>query len=418
MARSFADRTEQLFLDNRDAEADWILWLRIFDIDEDGDLDIFADEASRQLIWKNDGAGRFQLEHDVIPPNYSVDEGTSHSLQSPPFRIDHSTVRDGRPGWAEAWAYGDFSGDGHVDILYAPKDGSSRALPAELHVNDGSGGLSFTPGPMDGDPPALISATKALPGDYNGDGRMDVFIAGNANWSGETPHLILSSGTGYVRGTGLDVFSGTDLGASADVDADGDVDVFLTGPPRFLLNDGSGSFRRGAYVDGLGFILSTELVDVDHDGYVDLLVGGHEQDGGATRIIWGSETGRYNLSNSTVFPGVAGYGVILDMDAGDTDADGDNDIVLTRTGDDTGVGFHQGYHVQLVENTGGRQFRDVTSSLVSENRDDQAGSIRWLHIYDVDGDGDVDLVVDDYQETELFWRNDGGGRFRRERAGS
>ena len=50
--------------------------------------------------------------------------------------------------------------------------------------------------------------------------------------------------------------------------------------------------------------------------------------------------------------------------------------------------------------------------------DDRAGSIRWLHIYDMDGDGEVDLVVDDYQETELFWRNDGGGRFRREPPGA
>ena len=234
-ARSFADRTEQLFPDNRDAEADGILWLRIFDIDEDGDPDIFADEASRGLIWKNDGAGQFQL--DVIPPNYSVDEGTSHSLQSPPFRIDqekddrrtpspHSTVRDERPGWADAWAYGDFSGDGH-DIWHAPMDGSSPALPAELYVNDGSGGFSFAPGFMDGSPPALIG-DKGLPGDYNSDGRMDVFI-GNANWSGETPHLILSSGTGYVRGNWVDAFSDSDLGASADIDADGDVDVFLTG---------------------------------------------------------------------------------------------------------------------------------------------------------------------------------------------
>ena len=64
------------------------------------------------------------------------------------------------------------------------------------------------------------------------------------------------------------------------------------------------------------------------------------------------------------------------LDVGDTDADGDKDIVITRTGDGTGIEFHQGYYVQLVENTGDREFRDVTSSLVPENRDDQAGSIR------------------------------------------
>ena len=417
VARSFADRTEQLFLDNRDAEADWILWLRIFDIDEDGDLDIFADEASRQLIWKNDGAGRFQ--HEVVPPNYSVDDGTSHTLQHPPFRIDHAAVRADRSGWADAWAYGDFNGDGKVDIFYAPREDSGALLTAELYVADANGSFAFAPEFMDGSAPALVSATKALPGDYNGDSRIDVFVTGNANWSGEPPYIVLSSESGYAQGQRLGSLAGSNFGASADIDADGDVDVFLSDPPgfpRFLMNDGSGSFSRGADVEELhGFILSTELADVDRDGYADLLVGGHEHEGGRTLILWGDESGRYSVSKGSVLPEVSGHGVILDLDVGDTDADGDKDIVITRTGDGTGIGFYQGYYVQLVENTGDRQFRDVTSSHMAENRDDQAGSIRWLHIYDIDGDGEVDLVVDDYQETELFWRNDGGGRFRRER---
>ena len=412
--RSFVDRTDQLFLDNQDSDADWIVWLRVFDIDGDDDPDVLVDEASRALIWKNDGSGKFQ--HERIPPNPAVDEGTSHALQRPPLKIDHSSVRAGRAGWADAWAYGDFDGDGHPDIFYAPTDGSSRALPAELYLNDGTGSFSIASQFMGGSAPALISATKALPGDYNGDGRIDVFVTGNANWSREPPYILLSTANGYVQGGGLDRYRGY-IGASADVDADGDLDVFLMDPPRFLLNDASGSFQRGSTIqwDLLlhGFFLSVELVDVDRDGYVDILVGGHEHDGSVTQIIWGSDTGRYGTSNRTDLPGIAGYGVVLDIDVGDADGDGDKDIVVTRTGDGTETGFYQGYYLQLIENAGNRAFRDVTTSLLSGHRDDRANPVRWVRLHDVDGDGDVDIAVDDYQARDLVWSNDGSGRFRR-----
>ena len=410
--RSFVDQTEQLFLDNQNSDENWITWLRVFDIDEDGDPDIVDDEASRQLIWKNDGAGKFQ--HEVIPPNYSVDDGTSHSLQHPPFRIDHSAVRAGRAGWADAWAYGDFNGDGKVDIFYAPREDSGAPLTAELYVADTNGSFSFAPEFMDGSAPALVSATKALPGDYNGDSLIDVFVTGNANWSGEPPYIVLSSESGYAQGQRLGSLAGSNFGASADIDADGDVDVFLSDPPgspRFLMNDGSGSFSRGADVEELhGFILSTELADVDRDGYADLLIGGHEHEGGKTLILWGDESGRYSVSKGSVLPEVPGHGVILDLDVGDIDGDGDRDIVVNRTGDGTHIDFHQGYYVQLLENADGRQFTDATPSSIPQHRDDQAGRIRWLRVYDVDADGDLDIAVDDYEWTDLIWRNDGGGQ--------
>lgn len=411
--RSFVDRTDQLFPDNQDPTEDWIIWLRVFDIDRDGDPDVLVDEASRALIWKNDGSGKFQ--HERIPPNPAVDQGTSHSLQYPPFSIDHSSVRAGRAGWVDAWAYGDFDADGHFDIYYAPTDGSARALPAELYLNDGTGSFSIASGFTSGSPPSLITAMKALPGDYNGDGRIDVFVTGNANWASEAPYVLLSTANGYVQGGGLDRYRGY-IGASADVDADGDLDVFLMDPPLFLLNDGSGSFQRSSIIPGgiPGFVLSAELVDVDRDGYVDILVGGHEHDGSATRIIWGGDARRYRISGRTDLPSVAGFGVVLDIDVGDTDGDGDKDIVVTRTGDGTATGFYQGYYLQLIENSGNRAFRDVTTSLLSGHRHDRANSIRWVRLQDVDGDGDLDMEVDDYQRRDLLWRNDGAGSFQRE----
>ena len=423
--RIFSDITQHLLQENQHAEADWILWLRIFDLDEDGDPDIFADEASTRLLWKNDGSGRFRRGLlRFVPPNHAVDEGSSHSLQNPPFRIDHRAVRNGRPGWAEAWAYGDFDGDGHFDVFYAPKDGSSRPLPAELYVNDGNGTFSLDRGFMDGSPPEMISPRKAIPGDYNGDGRLDVLVSGDGHdFGGESPYVVLSTGSGHVLGRLSAEATGVNIGgAAADVDADGDLDVFLSGPGSVLLNDGSDSFgHRGGtngpveQIEGLGqFVIAAEFVDVNSDGYADLLVGGHEQGDGPTQIIWGDSSGVYSTSGSTVLPAVAGHGVVLDIDVADTDGDGDKDIVVTRTGDETGIGFYQGYYMQLVENVGHRTFSDATSALMSENRDDRANSLKWMRLYDVDGDSDVDIVVDHYSGTDLVWKNDGAGRFRRD----
>ena len=421
-ARSFSDRTLRIH-GNRDSEAYAIDWLRIADIDQDGDPDIFDDNASTGLIWKNDGSGEFRPGlYDVLPPNDAVDEGTSHSLQNPPFSVDHSALRAGRPGRAAAWAYGDFDGDGDIDVFYAPVD-PGRALPAELYVNDGNGNFSLDGGFMGGSPPTLLGASKALPGDYNGDGRVDVFVTGTgADFGGEAPYVILSSGSGHVAGGTLDGVAGVHFGgASADVDADGDLDVFLSGlEESVLLNNGDGSFgpfgpggvtsTRGR-IEGLAqFLIATELVDVDSDGYSDLLVGGHEYDEPPV-IVWGDSSGVFGASGRTEFPAVTGYGVILDIDAGDFDRDGDMDIVVSRTGDDTGPGSYEGYYLQLVENLGERRFGDATTARMSGNRDDGAGPLRWIRAYDSDGDSDLDLVVDDYLGTDLMWRNDGAGSF-------
>ena len=159
------------------------------------------------------------------------------------------------------------------------------------------------------------------------------------------------------------------------------------------------------------------MADVDRDGYADLLIGGHEQEGGATLVLRGDESGRYSVSKGTALPRVPGYGIILDLDVADGDGDGDRDIVVNRTRDGTSIGFHQRYHVQLLENPDGRQFTATTPASIPRHVAEEAG-IRWLRVYDVDGDGDVDIAVDDYDRTHLLWRNDGTGRSRREGGGS
>ena len=164
----------------------------------------------------------------------------------------------------------------------------------------------------------------------------------------------------------LDEFSGFQHGAaSADVDADGDLDIIAAlasssskntkfGVVWMLINDGSGNFVQkklnNVGVRGTGYY-TVELVDVDQDGYVDLLLGGSEpMTPTLTEIYWGSNLGDYVNWNKTTLPVVPGYIFAIDIDVGDIDNDGDKDIILTRTGSDEGLGTYIGYHVQILKN--------------------------------------------------------------------
>ena len=310
----------------------------------------------------------------ILPQDLSVDVGSSHTLQTHDYLyVDHGAIRfdNQQEGTASsAVAYADFNDDGYIDIFYA------GAL-LEFYLNDGRGQFSLdtTFFGTDGG-----GSRKALKGDFNGDGRIDVFVLDQGPdeppFPGAAPQVILSSPSGYVLGSGLNTFIEFHHGgASADIDYDGDIDVFTTGGRSFFINDGSGSFTEDAtLVEGLDHepVFTAELVDVDGDDFLDLLVAGHEYSAFPTQILWGDSTGVFSTTKATSLPSVPGRGVVIDIDVSDTDKDGDKDIVVNRTGDDSDIGFYNGYYVQLVEQAGERRFQDMTTQLVLENEDPDA----------------------------------------------
>ena len=338
---------------------------------------------------------------------------TSYELQKTGLHVDRRAIRQRNADYeALAVAYGDFDDDGDEDVFLAAYDRTEGGTPVELYTNDGTDQFTLADDLFAGDVPELVHARKALPGDFNGDGRLDVFIAGHGYdrepFPGESPVLLLSSDEGLQAAEGLDDWVGFFHGAaSADMDDDGDLDVVLTDFGRLVLlvNDGRGGFiertdalpQRGAF--------TTELIDVDVDGYIDLLVAGHEDDN-PTEIYWGDRSRTYTAGRRTTLPAVPGQDTVVDIDADDLDGDGVRDIVLNRTGG--GDNFYQGYYIQLLLGQGDRRFADATENVEGAQSTDPW--IDWIRLQDVNGDGYRDIVVDD-ASIGVTWLNDGLGTF-------
>ncbi len=147
-------------------------------------------------------------------------------------------------------------------------------------------GIDFVhdPGPVDGRyfMPQIVGSGAAL-FDFDGDGRLDVFLLNNGGPTGRPNVLYHQQPDGTFRdvsrGSGLD-FAGYCMGvAIGDVNNDGLPDVLVTeyGGLRLFLNQGGGRFAQCAHV-GLDSPLwgtSACFCDFDRDGWLDLVVANY-----------------------------------------------------------------------------------------------------------------------------------------------
>jgi hypothetical protein len=117
--------------------------------------------------------------------------------------------------------------------------------------------------------------------DFDGDGRLDIYLIHNGGPKGAKNRLYHQEADGTFRdvsaGSGLDV-AGYGMGvAVADVNNDGRPDVLLTeyGATRLFLNQGGGRFvevTREAGIDNPLWATSAAFFDFDRDGWLDLVV--------------------------------------------------------------------------------------------------------------------------------------------------
>ncbi len=205
-----------------------------------------------------------------------------------------------------------------------------------------------------------IHPRKAVIADFNRDGRPDVFVACHGYdalpFPGERNKIVLSqpNGSYAIKDASPDVgfFHGA---TAADMNGDGFADLivvnnFDAASAIVMLNKGDGTFvreqasRLPAAIRNKPYF-SVELADINEDGKLDLLLGGHEFDGAATVALVNPGNNDFSSVTPVVLPAVANEGVALDFTLTGTGASRAIWVLRTSGGDGT---FYQSRVVQKV----------------------------------------------------------------------
>jgi tetratricopeptide (TPR) repeat protein len=296
-------------------------------------------------------------------------------------------------GRTTAAAFGDFDNDGRMDLFVAT---TGRAA---LFRNAGDGrfedvaaaaGLA-TPGPV----------SKALFVDLDHDGDLDLFLAGPAGSRAYRNNLdgTFSETTAAM---GLAGAGGSRDAAFGDLDGDARTDLVVVGTDgrlQLFHNAGQGRFQDVTAAAGLATVrdaVAVTIGDYDNDGALDLFVTARDGATGGLYHNRGDGTFERDRAGGALreLAGVAGH------QAAFVDFDNDGWLDLLVVGQGT-AGTRRG--VLLFRNDGGKRFEDFSSSLPASLR---AG--RAVTTADFDQDGDLDLVIADADGRARLLRNDGG----------
>ena len=179
----------------------------------------------------------------------------------------------------------DFDADGDLD-LYVMSGGNElyegeATLMDRLYINDGAGDFVRFPATLPSSNGGSISAA-----DFSGDGYADLFI-GNRSIPGgyglsPTSAIVASApeSDAYFEAVAQAPLGMVTDSEFVDINADGFLDLVVVGdfmPVTILLNDGNGSFSNQTTALGLGktsgFWNTVEVADINGDGRLDLLAG-------------------------------------------------------------------------------------------------------------------------------------------------
>jgi hypothetical protein len=292
----------------------------------------------------------------------------------------------------EGFGAADVDGDGDFDLAA----GTGESKRVEWYRNPGDGSPDWEAFPL-GDVSDFVYPDRFAVADLNGDEKPDV-VGTEENGTGsdadtawwEQPadptspdwvrHPVVTQGT----------TNSLDL---ADLDGDDDVDL-VTGEHRGALavtvfeNDGAGSFTAHPVDDGKESHEGTRLFDLDDDGDLDIVSIAY--DAPEQIHLWRNDSGTtVPFRHVTLDSDLAGF---LDCKAvGDLDGDDLPDVII---GTDTQLVWYRAPDWDRAQIAPGQNF----------TTDMQVG--------DVDADGDLDIVVPEYDDGVIEWfRNPriGGG---------
>ena len=303
----------------------------------------------------------------------------------------------------------DIDNDGDLDIAWANGQGYSSqgaALPVRIFVNNGGGVFADETAARAAGITGWYRGVEA--GDVDRDGDWDLILANDFN---KRPQLLINNGAGIFSdqtATRLPIFTMSSARAQfGDVDNDGDLDLvfcnngttrFGSGQPRLYLNNGAGVFADATANLPVGNVaeqMDILFLDVDHDLDLDLFLGTRASAPNQSRLWKNDGGGRFALQ-----PGIPNDGAAYSYDAGDIDGDGDLDLIGINAGPSNG-------ELLLKNNGDGTAWTNVSSGITPNPTTDDNDS----RFFDLDMDGDLDLVVGSLGARERIYLNNGSGAF-------
>ena len=319
---------------------------------------------------------------------------------------------------AKRVAWGDFNGDGFVDLLL---DGSI------LFKNNGDGTFADISNDIGLDP--VKRATGGVWADYDNDGALDIF---RTSWGQN--YLFRNMGQLEFEDVTNSAFGGllpenpTEAVAWGDIENDGYLDLYVANYERkgvmralgtqdqLYRNNGNGSFSEISFDAGTH---SEEAMcgrgvtwsDINADGYQDIVVANYRLD---PNFLWlndkvGGFIDRADFFNVRGNMADGAFGHSIGPAGGDLDNDGNLDLIIANLAHPRYIQYSD--KTMVLMNKGAPSFKffdrfDASGISFEETNSDPA-------LADVDNDGDLDLYITSIYSgrSSHLYLNDGTGRF-------